>query len=63
MRRISNDCGEESVSNGEIYRKLSLSVKCVELFLQNMPSVTSLSRNVYLRFQSFYDEERLVCGL
>ena len=28
-----------------------------------MPSVTSLSRNVYLRFQSFYDEERLVCGL
>lgn len=62
MRRISNDCWEEGVLNGETYRKPSLSVKCVELFLQNMPSVTSLSRNVYLHFQSFYDEESLVYG-
>lgn len=63
MRRISNDCGEESVLNGETYWKPSLFVKSSGLSLQNMPSVTSLSRNVYLRFQSFYDEERLVCGL
>jgi hypothetical protein len=59
---MSNDCCEEGVLNGETYQKPSLFVKGVELFLQNIPSVTSLSRNVYLRFQSFYDEESLVYG-
>ena len=59
---MSYDCSEGGVLNGETYRKPSLSVKCVELFLQNIPSVTSPSRSVYLRFQSFYDEESLVYG-
>lgn len=60
---MSYDCSEGGVVTDGTYQKPSLFVKGVELFLQNGSSVTSLSRNVYLRFQSFYDEERLVCGL
>jgi hypothetical protein len=60
---MSYDFSDGGVLNDGTYQKPSLFVKGVELFLQNGPSITPPSRNVYLRFQSFYDEERLVCGL